>query len=87
MKDYLDSEIADLKLTIDGKIPYQTYLQTTKQRDDKLTYLYMSNKAFVAELLKLKAQTNSAVVRLVNKTSAISLFQACTQNVDLCEKF
>ena len=87
MKDLLDGEIADLRLAISGKIQYQQYFQSKKQRAEKLTYLYMPDKAFVEEMLRLKVEKNVAVARLTTKTSAVATFQMCVQNLALCEKF
>lgn len=86
MKDYLNGELADLNLTLNHKLPYGMYASERKRREDKLTYLYMPNKEFVEELLKLKLDKNSAASNITSKTSAIALMQTCIQNIDVCEK-
>ncbi len=86
IRDYLDSEIADLTLAINQKIPYGLYLQARRQRGEKLAYIYWSNKDYVAEMIKQKNEKNIAIIKLSNKTSSISLIETCTQNVELCEK-
>lgn len=85
-KDYLNGEISDLNLTLNHKLPYGMYASERKRREDKLNYLYMSNKEFVEELLKLKLEKNSAPSILSSKTSAISLMETCVNNLDICEK-
>ena len=86
MKDYLDSEIGDLALVIAHKIPYDFYLKASKQREDKIAYLYFSNEEFIGALLKFRTEKTNSVIRLSNKTTAISLLENCTQNIELCEK-
>ena len=86
MKDFLDGEIADIKLTIDQKIPYDNYLYSTKQRNSKLTYLYMTDQAYVKELVTVDIENDLTMTALTNKTFAISLYTVCIQNLFLCEK-
>lgn len=43
VKDYLDGEIADLKLMLNGKINYGAYLQSREMRDNKRAMLLNQN--------------------------------------------
>lgn len=88
MRDFLNSERADLQLVINGKIPYSFYLSSSKAREDKFTYLYMTNEKFVMELLNFSnEETNDhdTMVKLANKTTASSIYNTCVTNIEICK--
>lgn len=92
VKDFLDGEIADLKLVLDFKIGYYTYIQSQKMRENKLLLILMLDKEILTELFTLNVndmegdKEASIAHVLANKTTNISLFEACATNPDLCSK-
>lgn len=83
MKSYLNGELADLQLVLSGKFPYEFYLKSHQDRNIKLMYLYGGNVDFLREALKLIKSTS--IINISNKTSALSLLEACVDNIEICE--
>lgn len=86
IKDYLDGEIVDLRLVLDHKIAYGIYLKAREQRESKYTMLLMSDKRIVTEYLTFRTSKDDFNQGLANKTTVISLSEACLANPDLCVK-
>ncbi|MCX7172416.1 MAG: hypothetical protein NT159_00425 [Proteobacteria bacterium] len=86
VKDYLDGEIADLKLILSGKINYSMYLQSRRMREDKRSMLLLQDKGIVTEMRILMMKEDSIAQVLANKTTIISLLEVCDAKPDLCAK-
>ncbi|WP_421705220.1 hypothetical protein [Alloalcanivorax xenomutans] len=84
MRDYIESEISDLNLMFNDKIPYIFYLKSHQDRKNKLLYVYGSDEKFVEEMLSLARQEN--IVALANKTSALALIETCMENAKVCKR-
>lgn len=86
IKNFLDSEIADLRLTLSHLIPYGMYLTGRAQRDDKIAYLYMTSEAYSRLSNKLFTERGRSISGLAGKTVSVALAQICANNHDLCDK-
>lgn len=86
IKSFLDSEIADLRLTLSHMIPYGMYLTSRAQRDDKIAYLYMTSEAYSRLSNKLFTEKGRSISGLASKTVSIALAKTCASNHDLCER-
>jgi len=88
VKDYLDGEMADLKMVLNGKynLGYGIYRQARKMRDDKRVMLLYQDEKIVHEMLILMEKEDNIAQTLANKTIMISLIEACDRNPDLCAK-
>ena len=89
IKGYLDGEITDLKLVLNGKknnIVYENYLQWRKMRDDKLARIFLTDKKLLTEHIRLIRNNDNIAQVITNKTFLISLLEACVQNQDICVK-
>ena len=85
IKDYLDSEIADLQMMLNGTFDYGAmYLNARKMRDDKIVLLLSQNKGFITEKLTLMMNDINVARVLANKTSIISLMQTCASIPKSC---
>ena len=86
IKSFLDSEIADLRLTLSHLIPYGMYLTSRAQRDDKIAYLYMTSEAYSRMSNKLFTEKGRSISGLAGKTVSVALAQTCANNHDLCDR-
>lgn len=88
VKDYLDGEIADLKMVLSGKINYGIYLQSQKLRGNKRAMLIYGDKEkdVFKDMITLAMNEANIAQILANKTFLISLSEACIANPDLCTK-
>ena len=90
IKDYLDGEIADLKIVHSGKINYGMYLQSREMRDNKRVMILYGDKEdgekIVKEVLTLRMNEGNIAQVLANITSLISLSEVCISNPDGCAK-
>lgn len=84
VKDYIDGEIADLRMVFSDKMPVGLYLKSRKIREDKYDLLTLQDKDIVTEILNFKVAKNSKHEALAAKTFMLSLFESCYQNMDLC---
>ena len=86
IKDYLDGEIADLKLIFEGKVQYGIYLQSRKMREEKYLMILGQDKDLLTEYFTFRMAKDSITQVLANKTTLVALFEACMQNTNMCEK-
>lgn len=86
IKEYLAGEIADLKMVLNKKINYGTYLRWRKARVDKLNMLIFSEEKITLEALTQATKEANIAQVLANKTTIISLFETCVANPDICSK-
>lgn len=91
LKDYIDGEVADIKLVQSQRLPYGMYRAARKQRDDKRTMLLMSDYAFVSDYMTQLIQEKSGEASLpksvANITTMVSFMNACINNLaNLCNK-
>ena len=82
--DYLDGEIADLTLTLSGKIPLGIYLPSRKIRDEKRQGLLFVDKDFLLELLTFQTGPALTINSLASLTTVISLTQTCSRAAEVC---
>lgn len=86
VKDYVDGEIADLKMVFSDKMPVGLYFKSRKIREDKYDLLTMQDKEIVTEILTFKMSKSGKLEALATKTFMISLLESCYQNMDVCAK-
>lgn len=84
IRNYLDGELADLRLLLNHTLSYGLYVQSREQRNSKLDIISMTDEAYDKELLATKIENKATIVVLANKTTGASLWQTCTQNMALC---
>lgn len=85
LKQFLDEEVAELKLVFARKTTVAAYMQARKVRDDKHAALLKDQK-FVSELVKFRAGKETVTKSLANATTMLALIEACTSNAALCIK-
>lgn len=85
LKQFLDDEVAELKLVFARKTTVAAYMQARKTRDDKHAALLKDQK-FVSELVKFRAGKETVTKSLANATTMLALIEACTSNPALCVK-
>ena len=86
LKDYLDGEIADLKMTLNGSINYGLYLKARAERENKRSDLILVDAGVVKQLLLFKMHETEIILPVAHKTTMIAFFETCAQNSDLCQK-
>ena len=86
IKDYLDGEVADLKMVFSGKIPDGLYLKGSKVRKDKLNMLIMQDKVVATEYITIISDKDPRYDTLAVKTFVSSLVESCMANMDVCAK-
>ena len=84
IRNYLDGEISDLRLVLNHTLSYGLYAQSRDQRKFKMDFISMSARDYAKELLAAKIENGTTIIVLANKTTGISLFKTCTQNIKLC---
>ena len=84
--DYLDGEIADLTLTLSGKIPLGIYLLSRKNRNEKRQVLLFADKDFLVELLTFQTGPALTINSLASLTTVNSLAQTCGRAAEVCAK-
>lgn len=87
IKDYIDSEIADLTMMLNGTTDYNAvYINASKARDEKIAMLLYINKEFLTNKLTLMMDETNIAQVLANKTYLISLVQTCSSIPQSCAK-
>lgn len=87
IKDYLDGEIADLKLVLADRLPYGIYLRLKKARDDKRDMLLATDKDLVTERFNLTLKKDTLPKRLANIATMTSFLEMCVNNLEnICIK-
>lgn len=86
IRAYLDGEIADLKMVLNRKINYGSYLHWHKERDNKLATLIFSEEKIILEMVPQAMEEANITQVLANKTTLISLLETCVANTDLCSE-
>lgn len=87
LKDYFYGEISDIKMMLNGTVNFGAmYLKSRKMRDDKRGLFLSQNKEFVREKLTLMMKKPNISNFVANKTSLISLLQACGSVPESCSK-
>ncbi len=85
IKDYLNREVSDIKMMLNGTVDYGAmYLKSRKMRDDKRALFLYQNKGFIGEKLTLMMEKPNIANYLANKTSLISLIEACVAVPEQC---
>ena len=87
LKDYLNGEMLDIKMMLNGTADFGAmYLKSRKMRDDKRALFLFQNKEFIKEKLALMMEKPNISNFVANKTSLISLVQACGSIPQSCSK-
>ena len=86
VKDYLDSEIADLKMVLSHKISYGLYVKSQEARNNKREMLLFSQEKILTEYMNLPNKEDNIAKAVENKTSIVALTDVCQTNPDLCKK-
>ncbi len=92
IQDFLDKEIADLKLVLSKKISLSKYYQSREFRDNKRFIIILQDVKIVTEFDKLVRREDGSPIDdniaqvLANKTFLMNLANACIDIRDLCVK-
>jgi hypothetical protein len=86
LQDYLDSEVADLKLLAWKRIPRTIYDNTRATRESKRTLLMMQEKGFAKEYLNAQIPPFFSAKLVARKALLLALMETCAGTLDTCAK-